>query len=444
MAERIGMGPSRVGDLQRVLARNTRELDGISHEIKKTALRSVNPIADMFVPGRMILTAGSIFLARQAADDILEAIAAAENLLGRLGVNIQEQLEASSATEGYLDGLMSKAQADALLAELATNPDALSEMTPQQIQAWWSRLSDAQRDEFVSDYHWIAGNTNGIPFERRIEANQYSAAEMLGSGDPMSDEQRLYLEAVVAGERNLISFDPSADRIIEMIGELGENTEHIVNYVPGTAATMEDFYDLSVQGMASELVERADPPGSTVAFVFKDCPFPTFDDRGVYHTSSAAAVGDPYYRFNTALGFENPGGLPVTSIEHSFGSSVGGYAEIQGTHFDQRIVLGGIGMSDGWKPDPGTEYYSFTGPEDIIRIAREKYSEDMNTGYEVPPTEENGFTELETGYSWAPEPNPNPWVIGIHAGDDPIYQHREVGGVNDNQVVIEQILELVD
>jgi hypothetical protein len=441
MAEQLGMDPANARWQRARLAGHSSVLLELAGEVQRTGHASHNPLLAALVPGTMILTAGSIFLAQNAANDIRQAAAAAEELLGRLGVNIDEQVAASSATEGYLDGLISQSQANALFDEVMENPDALDGMTPQQVQAWWNRLSPEQQDQFVTEQHWVAGNTNGVPFDRRIEANALSAQEMLDDRGSMTPEQAAYLAEVAEGERNLISFDPAADRIVEMIGELGPDTQNIVNFVPGTTAAIDDFYNLETQQMGEELAARADPPGSTVVFVYKDSPWPTFDEFGVYHSAWAASTGDPYHNFNTALGFENPTNIPVTSIEHSFASAVGGYAEIQGTQFDTRIVLGGIGMSDGWEPNPGTDYYSFTGESDIIRLGRERYSEDLGTGYPHPPTQESGFIEMETEFEYTP---PNPYVIGLpDLPPGPVDQHRIVGGVEDNQYVIDGILGIL-
>ncbi len=460
MAERIGMDPAAVALHTRRLRAYTGQLDHMAVQVDSAAAAAYRQLAaaapGMLVPlpwvraaagGVVVMSWGAAELSKNAAADIREAAAAAEQLLGRLGVNITEQIDASSAGDGYLDGLMSRAQAEVLYRRAMNDPSVLSELTPQQIRAWWERLGEAQQDAFVRDHHWVAGNTNGIPFERRIEANQLSAAAMLSTTIGMSDEQRSYLAQVAAGDRSLISFDPAADRIIEMIGTIGPETQNIVSYVPGTTANMDGFYGRSTQEFSQYLVDNASPPGSTVAFVYKDSPFPTFDPRGVYHSSWAASVGDPYARFHSALGFENPGGIPVTSIEHSFASSVGGYAEMQGVEFDRRIVLGGIGMTDGWSPNSGTDYYSFTGDHDVIRVARERHSEDLNTGYPHPPTRQSGFTELDPQLpDWRPENYLfsggalSPW---FDTGMDPITQHKIVAGVDDNRATLDGVLDIL-
>lgn len=460
MAENIGMNLSQVAEQRSHMRAHVAQLDFIATQVDASVASSYRQLAAaapgalfplpwgrLVATGMVVMSWGSAELAKSAAADIREATAAAEDLLGRLGVNISEQAEASSAEEGYLDGLMSRSRAEDLYRRALADPSVLADLSPLQIRAWWDRLSEQQQDTFVQDQHWIAGNTNGIPFDRRVEANELSVTELLQtSRDQFSDDHQEYLDEVAAGTRSLVSFDPAADRIIEMFGTITDETTNIVNYVPGTMASMDGFYDRHTQQFAQYVHDRAVPPGSTVAFVYKDSPFPTFDERGVYNSSWASSVGDPYHRFNTALDFENPGGIPVTSIEHSFGSSVGGYAETQGTTFDRRIVLAGIGMADGWERNPTTEYYSLTGSSDVIRAARERYSDDLNTGYPHPPTVSSGFIELDPGLGFEPGPlsllGPVPSLVDFGLGS--VDQHTTIAGVADNAQTLAHVIGLIN
>lgn len=428
MAKNLGMTPATVAEQARSMHSHMSVLDSIISDIAHAGEASRWPGPFGLLPGNKIMTEGSILLSENAATDVQLAVDAAAELLERLQVSIGEQNEASAAGDGYHDGTTSKRNADDLYLRAMNDPTALEGMTPAQVNAWWNRLSKQQQDDFVARNPQAAGNTNGIPFANRVEANRLNAEQLLSSGTNLSKNQREYLEKVAAGDKSLISFDPKNDRIIEMIGDLGPNTTNIVNYVPGTGTTMDSIYGEGPQGMAHALVDGAIPPGSTVAFVYKDAPFPGWGaNDGVYHSSSAARAGGPYHDFNSALALENSNGASVTSVEHSFGSSVGGYAETQGTHFDKRVVLGGIGMTDDWKPSSGTDYYSYTGDHDIIRAARGKGSEDTNTGYEIPPTSENGFIELD------------PDIHDL----SPIDQHTHVASPDNNQVVVDGILEII-
>ena len=455
MGNNMGMDPGRVANATAVMGIQAATLSMIADEIGETGKASRWPGVFGLFPGNQVMTAGSIFLAENAAADVRAAAASAFDLLGRIDAQIREQ-EFASSLESYSTITMSSSQASAIYADAMADPDTLTGMSPENVDEWWSMLSQSQKDAFIESHPLTAGNTNGIPFEDRASANRQTAQDILDSGQDLTVDQQSYLEAVAASNITLISFDPEADRIIEMVGELRTEegidsngntlpaTTDIVNYVPGTEANLTGFYEGTTREMAANLVTNADPAGTTVAFVYKDGEFPTFGTDGVYHSSWAASVGSGYHDFNTALGLENTNTVPVTSIEHSFGSSVGGYAESQGTVFDTRIALGGIGMTNEWKPNSGTAYFSFTGPNDVIRLAREKGTESLNLGFPIPPTEQSGYTELDPEFtSWRPSPFRPDIVDAIDLAAESIDQHTRVAGVEDNQRTIAQILEIL-
>ena len=473
----MGLDPAVIENQAQTIRMYSAMLTNIADEIGQTGEASRYP--DMFGLGQ-ILTDASKFLAESAKADVAAAAEAATEMLGRLSAAISEQQAASSGTEGYIDGTMSAAQAAAIYDQVMTNPSALDGMSPEQVAAWFDRLTPAQQDSFVNEHHAIAGVTNGIPFDRRIEANALNAADRLATG--VTGEEKTYLEKVVAGEVKLVSYDPDDNRIIEMVGNyypedvevdgvvIHKKTEDIVNYVPGTTADLAGFYSGDTQAIARNIVETS--ADGTVAFVFKDAPFPTFEPDGVYNSSWAASVGSRYHDFNTALGLENAptagnpdrGGVPVTSIEHSFATAAGGYSEMQGTVYENRIVLGGIGMPDGWKPNSETGYYSIAGQDDIIRAARGLGSDDFDLGYPVAPTKENGFTQLDPEFGSAftkgsvqfdipiggpgsPISVPGPPVPIFNTPmeylDERIEQHSRVAGTEDNRLTLRFIKQII-
>ena len=477
----LGLDPAVVAQQSNTIHSHAAMLNGIAAEIGQTGQASRAPGLFGLLPGNLVMTAGSILLAQSAEADVRAAAASAMELLGQLSGAIAEQQAASSATDGYSNGAMSAVKASDLYDRVMNEPNALDGMSPEAVKSWFDGLTPAQQDAFVNGRPEIAGNTNGVPFDRRIEANVLNAKEQLANG--ATGEEKEYLEKVVAGEVTLISYSPKDDRIIEMVGDyypedvyvdgklVHAKTQDIVNYVPGTTADMDGFYSGSTQEMTKKLVDDAMPPGSTVGFVFKDAPFPTFAPDGVYNNVWAETVGNPYHDFNTALGFENTSGVGVTSIEHSFATSVGGQAESQGTVFETRIALGGIGMTDDWEPNKGTDYYSIASDDDVIRLARDIGVDQLGLGYPISPTEKNGFTEIDAGFKPAiikevipggiPLPVPGlPFITvpspAIPIPNNPIEylqergdQHSRVAGVNgedgkpDNQRTVKAIEEIL-
>src|SRR5690606_29761599 len=73
------------------------------------------------------------------------------------------------------------------------------------------------------------------------------------------------------GKVRLLAFDPAQDRLIEVVGDLNEGTKNIITSVPGTSASMNDFYENKTQKMGTALVSGHP---DRVAFIWKDGQFP--------------------------------------------------------------------------------------------------------------------------------------------------------------------------
>ena len=102
-----------------------------------------------------------------------------------------------------------------------------------------------------------------------------------------------------------------------------------------------------------------------------------------------------------------------------------GAAETAGAHFDARVALAGIGMTNDWKAQDGTEYYAMQAPNDI-----NKNVDNMqlgNWGYGIPATTANGFTEIDSGL-----PDTPAWVHGLRAIDPTLGTVLDLAGQLDN------------
>ena len=96
-----------------------------------------------------------------------------------LARNSNEQESASSAVTGFASGAPGKG----VRASAGTQPRPadLTGKTPAQIQQWWAGLTPAEQQGFIRDYPVEAGNTNGISFAARVEANRANAQDRLDS-----------------------------------------------------------------------------------------------------------------------------------------------------------------------------------------------------------------------------------------------------------------------
>jgi hypothetical protein len=287
----------------------------------------------------------------------------------------------------------------------------------------------------------LIGRLDGLPPKARVAANAVAAADELKDlrvtydkakeaidesakwtevepeDSPILErwmDQISYLEAVVAGDIQLYLYDPSKDSIIEMIGDPDDATR-VLSYVPGTNAAMQDFYSGydpdradgepsdSITGFARWQVENAEEEKSVVAFVFKDGTFPNvttpFLADGPQNNHYADELGLSYARFLAGLDSTDLASVPMVSAEHSFGTAVAGVAEVHGSTFDARILLAGIGMQNGWTPNPETTYSAFQAPDDLNRALTgiEFTWWGGGIGYGITPTPSNGITPYATG-----------------------------------------------
>ncbi len=264
-----------------------------------------------------------------------------------------------------------------------------------QIKDWWAGLTERERQDFIRDYPAQAGNTNGIPFDARVEANRINAQnriDWLNQNDPEPlfnpllmdagypqrftaqheawEKRQSYLQKVVDGDIKLAAYDPGRNSIVEMIGEFDSGTTTAVTYVPGTLTNEASFYGGGPQGVPSYLVE-SDGTGGTVAFVYKGSEFPdgNYGEAFLVEAKSDHFVADksPALRdFQAAVDLEKPASALTAAMGHSWGFRLIAGSENDGARYDKVIALSGAAMPPGWNPNQGTEYSTFTYPDGLL------------------------------------------------------------------------------
>ena len=311
--------------------------------------------------------------------------------------NADEQDTASSAGYGPGSG---GTRATAGLPPRAPTPADVAGKSAGDVRAWWLALSARQRQEFLHDYPLHAGNTNGIPFADRIEANKANAQNRIGwlrENDPEPEldlflvaldanypgrfaaeheqwETRqagaAYLQKAVDGKIKLVAYDPGHSSIVEMIGDYGADKTAVVTYVPGTRTNEQSFYGGGPQSVAQWLV-GSDPSQGTVALVYKGTEFPDgpfaeafFDEAksDEFVAGTAPALRD----FQAAVELEKPAGAQTVAVGHSWGLRNVTGSETAGAHYDKVIALSGAAMPPGWTADPDTQYSSYTYPDILL------------------------------------------------------------------------------
>ncbi|MFE7845213.1 alpha/beta hydrolase [Microbacterium sp. NPDC057407] len=346
-----------------------------------------------------------------------------------------------------LERLLTAGDAEAIADLLARHPDWVRHLeehppAPAAVARWWSDPDAPPREALITGAALVVGALGGVPAMTRARANRALASERIvklrrrmqlldGGGRPvnpqLSDaesiarhaEQRdlqreiAYLDLVVNGDVNLYLYRPERGEIIEILGD-PDAAVAIVSFMPGTNTTMGSFYDPAQrnggkQGITALTKWQADN-APVAGFVVKQGAFPQLDpatlSTGPQNNDMAERLGASYARFATELHAVAPR-IPVVSVEHSFGSAVGGVAETRGAKFHSRIMLAGIGMTADWKPDPETKHYAMQAPNDINRHLDEVQV--GNWGYQISPTVENGVVDwtaacraLRLGRHWWP------------------------------------------
>lgn len=161
----------------------------------------------------------------------------------------------------------------------------LSADTPEDVLLLWLSRPELQ-DEVINAHPEIVGAMDGIPALVRVAANRLNAPDWIAEAEAdlavegISDERAAFLRSEIAYLKQVLSddapvqlylYDRDSSRIVEMIGTPSPETEKVITYVPGTFTSLGDFYRGGAQQIAGYLADQV--PG-TVAFVYKDGPFP--------------------------------------------------------------------------------------------------------------------------------------------------------------------------
>lgn len=326
--------------------------------------------------------------------------------------------------------------------------------SPDVIARWWEGIGIDGADALAAGAAVIVGSLGGVPATLRVQANQRLADarltaaqkefDLLKRDGPFGPDPRVrvsddtdriidrhlrrlaalqremdYLGRVESGDVKLYLYRPGHGEIIEMFGD-PETAQSIITSMPGTNTTMESFYTSGkihgVSALTRWQVERARETASVAGFVVKQGPFPRPDfhliSTGPQNNDMAESLGASYARFAGELHVVAPE-TPIISVEHSFGSAVGGVAETLGAKFHSRLLLAGIGMTAEYAPDPKTKKYSMQASNDTNKSF---YGAQLgNWGYAVAPTRANSIVPLESGLPGTPE-----WVALVSPISPPI------------------------
>lgn len=338
-----------------------------------------------------------------------------------------------------------------------TNPkalvDRLAGMTPDERREFIAGLSPETVHEMVLADPEVMGNTDGVPFETRIEANDINIRDALDDelAEQPPDEARVQqLQAMLtpikdpAGSgklvpRKFVAFSPDSNgRMIEMIGEIKPGIKGVGVVVPGTNTNLNG----SGSNHASA-VELSKQSGSPV-FLYMDGDFPQGLDKAAdpsYAASMAPKLVSFGHEIDREVGVGAPG-TPVSYIGHSYGGAIVGTAEQLGLRADRVLHASsagtGILTGDYTNPNPNVQRYSMTAPGDPIGLVQSlprdvalssipgvdsipgiPHNTDGRIGNPLgglpsatDPDNIPGVTRLDTGYYSAEGAHPNQVIVG--------------------------------
>lgn len=220
----------------------------------------------------------------------------------------------------------------------------------------------------------VAAMLPGVPFEARIEANLERVAQAITGVD--SEFARAY-QAILDGGRQLLSFDPEANRgrgaWAELVGTIDEHTRAVGILVPGSAAFLVDHNFDKYHRRAEALVEEAD--GALAMVVWAAGTFPKGWIQGSmtrYHEplGQSLALFSHELRMELTTELGPDADVRVVVIGHSFGGAVVGAAERYGLDADAvlHVASAGVGqVRDPYDfPQPDRPRFSMTAPGDLI------------------------------------------------------------------------------
>ncbi|WP_311478041.1 hypothetical protein [uncultured Gulosibacter sp.] len=268
--------------------------------------------------------------------------------------------------------------------------------SPAELRAHWDALSPAEQAALIEQYPELIGQLDGVPFDRRIEANNINIArtrdlaksELAELRAELNNTWRFWEKGEIRGEiaklereiryydsllegPGAVLFDRANNRIIEVVGDINDpNINDVLTYVLPTGGEWSNFVSGEAQLVTRDQVERSEAIGSpTVGFVYKDGPWVEwgFGEQGNANNEFMAKKGAGLADFQGALGLEEFAHRADINIAgHSAGHSVVAASETHGARYDQVFSLAGSYMPAGWEPGIGTEYDHMTYGRDAI------------------------------------------------------------------------------
>ncbi|MGH3678457.1 MAG: alpha/beta hydrolase [Mycobacterium sp.] len=271
-----------------------------------------------------------------------------------------------------------------------------SAMSQDRIANQIAAMTPEQRQRLVDEFPKQVGNTDGVPWHMRIEANRLNIAQAIADEHRRTDNPesrtRIAFYQGLLGEvddparsgsrvdRQILAFDPDRASLIELNGNLG-TAKSVAVLVPGLNTTIEGSTANTQTARRFVSATR----GEVATITYLGGPFP----RGDTLITGLIEAADPRYALDMAprlVAFSEDvdrtvdgtgRDIPVTYIGHSYGGSIMGTAEVFGLTADRTLYLAaagaGVGVDDpaDWhNRNPDVLRFSMTAPGDFIEAVQ--------------------------------------------------------------------------
>ncbi|MDR3082892.1 MAG: alpha/beta hydrolase family protein, partial [Streptomyces sp.] len=250
--------------------------------------------------------------------------------------------------------------------------------TAAERKAWWTYLTQEQREEYLAVYPDVIGNLDGIPAVVRDTANRDNLQLLIGKlEDVDSDRARQQLAGLKEIDRQLRADpeqgvppmyllgigDQSLGRAIISFGN-PDASKNVSAYVPGLGTALDEQFAVNDVERARATAKGAmlqDPSSASIVWLGYDPPqLPAenlADNLAVTRDTHARYGAVAYNSFMEGLSATNENADPhITAIGHSYGSlTVGLAAQREGgiPGADDIILLGSPGTEARTADDLG-------------------------------------------------------------------------------------------
>jgi hypothetical protein len=266
-------------------------------------------------------------------------------------------------------------------------------MSRDSIARQIAAMSAEQRQWLIDEFPRQVGNTDGVPWDMRANANRINIAQAIVDEprDGRDAKQRIAFYQDLLREvddpaggqrvdRQILAFDPGRSTLVEFNGNLA-TAKSVAVLVPGMNTTLEG--SAANTTTARRFVEATH--GEVAAITFLGGPFPQGDNLfaslaeatdtrfALEMAPKLAAFSADVDRTVDATGRQ----VAVTYVGHSYGGSILGTAEALGLMADRTLYLAaagaGVGVDDpgDWhNRNPHVLRFSMTAPGDLIELVQ--------------------------------------------------------------------------